>query len=143
MYGQHGTLGGSPPGSPAVPPRLQHTGQGVVLPLVDDLEVAGEDLGVRGPAALLGDDDLVVALEAGGGGQAAAGAVASEADLDPRAVAGAGDDVADGLRREAALQDGVSAGVQAAEGVAVRVVECGGVLPGPPARTGQMAGREP
>jgi hypothetical protein len=71
------------------------------------LEVAGEDLGVRGPAALLGDDDLVVAFQAGGGGEPAAGAVAGEADLDPGAFAGAGDDVADGLGLQSALQDGV------------------------------------
>lgn len=85
---------------------------------------------MRRPAALLGNDDLVVALEAGGRGEAAAGAVAGEADLDPGAFAGAGDDVADGLGLQSAVQDGVPSVVQATPCVAVGVGP--GVLPLPP-----------
>jgi hypothetical protein len=62
--------------------------QGVVLPLVDDFEVTGEDLGVRGLAALLGDDDPVVALQAGRRGEPAAGAVADESTPSPIVAGG-------------------------------------------------------
>lgn len=82
-----------------------------------------------GPAALLVDDDLIVALQPGGRGEAAAGAVAGEAGVDPGALSGAGDDVADRGRLQAVLQDGVPAVVQAAPGVAVGVGEAGGLLP--------------
>lgn len=90
---------------------------------------------------MFGNDDLVVPLEAGRSGEAAAGGVAGEADFDPGALAGAGDDVADGLGLESAVHDGVPAGVEIAEGGAVRCVgDSGGVLPGGPGAYGADRG---
>src|SRR3954447_10354097 len=100
----------------------------VPFPPVVVSQVAQQRLGSADPAALVGDLDVAVSDAPGLGGQAGARRVAGEAQRQAGALAGPGDDGADGPGADRRAD--VAVAVDAAKRLAL--AEARGLLPGEP-----------